>query len=75
MSAQRPPPPQLQHCADVIRACLHLRPSRLWHDAGPPVPTCALLPLINLAANRIGAEGDGFRFAMAGLDGGRINIA
>src|SRR6185369_5527944 len=25
--------------------------------------------------NRIGAEGDGFRFAMAGLDGGRINIA
>ena len=26
-------------------------------------------------ANRIAAEGDGFRFAMAGLDGGRINIA
>ncbi len=26
-------------------------------------------------ANRIGAEGDGFRFAMAGLDGGRLNIA
>ena len=25
--------------------------------------------------NRIGAEGDGFRFAMAGLDGGRLNIA
>lgn len=25
-------------------------------------------------ANRIGAEGDGFRIAMAGLDGGRINI-
>ncbi|MEW9856726.1 acyl-CoA dehydrogenase family protein [Novosphingobium rhizovicinum] len=25
-------------------------------------------------ANRIGAEGEGFRFAMAGLDGGRINI-
>lgn len=24
--------------------------------------------------NRIGAEGDGFRFAMAGLDGGRVNI-
>ncbi len=24
--------------------------------------------------NRIGAEGDGFRFAMAGLDGGRLNI-
>ena len=26
-------------------------------------------------ANRIGAEGDGFKFAMAGLDGGRVNIA
>ena len=27
------------------------------------------------AENRLGAEGDGFRFAMKGLDGGRINIA
>ncbi len=27
------------------------------------------------AANRIGEEGQGFRFAMAGLDGGRLNIA
>lgn len=26
------------------------------------------------AANRVGAEGEGFRFAMAGLDGGRLNI-
>ena len=26
------------------------------------------------AKNRVGAEGDGFKFAMAGLDGGRINI-
>jgi alkylation response protein AidB-like acyl-CoA dehydrogenase len=25
-------------------------------------------------ANRVGSEGDGFRFAMAGLDGGRLNI-
>jgi len=25
-------------------------------------------------ANRVGEEGEGFRFAMAGLDGGRINI-
>jgi len=25
-------------------------------------------------ANRVGAEGDGFKFAMTGLDGGRINI-
>lgn len=27
------------------------------------------------AENRLGAEGEGFRFAMAGLDGGRLNIA
>ncbi|OJU08394.1 MAG: acyl-CoA dehydrogenase [Caulobacterales bacterium 68-7] len=27
------------------------------------------------AENRIGEEGQGFRFAMAGLDGGRLNIA
>jgi alkylation response protein AidB-like acyl-CoA dehydrogenase len=26
-------------------------------------------------ANRIGSEGEGFRIAMAGLDGGRLNIA
>ena len=26
-------------------------------------------------ANRVGGEGEGFRIAMAGLDGGRINIA
>jgi alkylation response protein AidB-like acyl-CoA dehydrogenase len=26
-------------------------------------------------ANRLGAEGDGFKIAMAGLDGGRLNIA
>jgi len=26
-------------------------------------------------ANRLGAEGEGFRLAMAGLDGGRVNIA
>ena len=27
------------------------------------------------AANRLGADGEGFRYAMAGLDGGRINIS
>ena len=27
------------------------------------------------AENRVGEEGDGFKFAMAGLDGGRLNIA
>ncbi len=34
-----------------------------FHDCRVPV------------ANRLGAEGEGFRFAMMGLDGGRINIA
>ncbi len=34
-----------------------------FHDCRVPV------------ANRLGAEGEGFRFAMQGLDGGRINIA
>ncbi|HBH90317.1 MAG TPA: acyl-CoA dehydrogenase, partial [Hyphomonadaceae bacterium] len=27
------------------------------------------------AKNRVGNEGDGFKYAMAGLDGGRLNIA
>ncbi len=27
------------------------------------------------ASNRVGAEGEGFKFAMMGLDGGRLNIA
>jgi alkylation response protein AidB-like acyl-CoA dehydrogenase len=35
----------------------------LFEDARVPV------------ANRVGAEGEGFKIAMAGLDGGRINIA
>ncbi len=51
------------------------RPERKlgWHSQ----PTAAVIfedcrvPV----ANRIGAEGEGFRIAMQGLDGGRINIA
>ena len=40
-------------------------------------PTCQLiLDGVRIpAANRIGEEGHGFKFAMAGLDGGRLNIA
>ncbi|NQY95680.1 MAG: acyl-CoA dehydrogenase family protein [Henriciella sp.] len=40
-------------------------------------PTCqVLLDDVRIpAANRIGDEGHGFKFAMAGLDGGRLNIA
>jgi alkylation response protein AidB-like acyl-CoA dehydrogenase len=44
-----------------------------WHSQ----PT-AMVMLENCrvpVANRIGAEGEGFRIAMAGLDGGRLNIA
>ncbi len=43
-------------------------------------PTGQLLSIFDQAEGcrsrtRIGEEGDGFRFAMAGLDGGRLNIA
>jgi hypothetical protein len=41
------------------------QPTAMVHFDGVRVP----------AAHRIGTEGEGFRFAMAGLDGGRINIA
>jgi alkylation response protein AidB-like acyl-CoA dehydrogenase len=44
-----------------------------WHSQ----PT-RLVSLENVripASRRVGAEGDGFRFAMAGLDGGRLNIS
>lgn len=37
--------------------------SVIFHDCCVPV------------ANRLGSEGDGFRIAMSGLDGGRINIS
>jgi alkylation response protein AidB-like acyl-CoA dehydrogenase len=43
-----------------------------WHSQ----PTAALIleDVRVPVANRIGDEGEGFRIAMAGLDGGRINI-
>ncbi len=42
----------------------HSQPTAMVHFDACRVPV----------VNRIGAEGDGFRIAMAGLDGGRINI-
>ncbi len=42
----------------------HSQPTSMVHFDDCRVP----------AANRVGAEGEGFRIAMAGLDGGRINI-
>jgi hypothetical protein len=41
------------------------QPTAMVHFDGVRVP----------AENRIGEDGQGFRFAMAGLDGGRLNIA
>ncbi len=40
-------------------------------------PTCTVIfeDVLVPAGNLLGAEGDGFKYAMRGLDGGRINIA
>ena len=43
----------------------HSQPTAMVHLDGVRVP----------AANRLGAAGEGFKIAMAGLDGGRVNIA
>lgn len=43
----------------------HSQPTRMVQFDGCRIP----------ASNRIGEEGDGFKIAMAGLDGGRLNIA
>jgi hypothetical protein len=43
----------------------HSQPTAMVHLDGCRVPT----------SHRLGSEGDGFRIAMAGLDGGRVNIA
>ena len=40
------------------------------HTAAVHFDNC-LVPIDNLVGN----EGDGFKIAMAGLDGGRVNIA
>jgi alkylation response protein AidB-like acyl-CoA dehydrogenase len=44
-----------------------------WH--AQPTATVNLDSVRVPVANRVGAEGEGFRIAMAGLDGGRLNIA
>lgn len=43
-----------------------------WH--AQPTTTVNFDSVRVPVANRVGAEGDGFKFAMAGLDGGRLNI-
>ncbi len=43
-----------------------------WHSQ--PTATVNFEDVRVPVANRVGAEGEGFRIAMAGLDGGRLNI-
>ncbi|MCA3737770.1 MAG: acyl-CoA dehydrogenase family protein [Phenylobacterium sp.] len=57
--------PGLSFGAQERKMGWNAQPTAMVHFDGVRVP----------AAHRIGAEGQGFRFAMAGLDGGRINIA
>ena len=40
-----------------------------------PTRTISLTDVRIPVSHRLGQEGEGFRFAMQGLDGGRINIA
>ncbi|MCA6261074.1 acyl-CoA dehydrogenase family protein [Phenylobacterium sp.] len=57
--------PGLSFGAQERKMGWNAQPTAMVHFDGVRVP----------AAHRIGAEGQGFGFAMAGLDGGRINIA
>ena len=51
------------------------RPEKKLGWNSQPTSTVAFADCRVPVANRLGAEGEGFRFAMMGLDGGRINIA
>jgi alkylation response protein AidB-like acyl-CoA dehydrogenase len=57
--------PGLSFGADEHKMGWNAQPTRAVRFDGCRVP----------AANRLGAEGQGFRIAMSGLDGGRLNIA
>ncbi|MES2713443.1 MAG: acyl-CoA dehydrogenase family protein [Pseudomonadota bacterium] len=57
--------PGLSFGANEKKMGWNAQPTRQLIFEGAPVPVSALL----------GEEGQGFRFAMAGLDGGRVNIA
>jgi alkylation response protein AidB-like acyl-CoA dehydrogenase len=57
--------PGLSFGADERKMGWNAQPTRAVRFDGCRVP----------AANRLGAEGQGFRIAMSGLDGGRLNIA
>ena len=76
------PSPRSSHwlLVQVPRTCVPrvTVPTTLWFSPGPErtLPTAAVIfenarvPV----ANRLGEEGDGFKIAMKGLDGGRLNI-
>jgi hypothetical protein len=51
------------------------QPERKLGWNSQPTSTVIFADCLVPVANRLGAEGEGFRFAMAGLDGGRVNIA
>jgi alkylation response protein AidB-like acyl-CoA dehydrogenase len=56
--------PGLSFGANERKMGWHAQPTRQVILEGARIPE----------ANRVGAEGDGFKIAMAGLDGGRLNI-
>ncbi len=65
-------------CVVVERETPGLTFGRPEHKMGwnsKPTATVNFQDCLVPVSNRLGAEGEGFRFAMAGLDGGRINIA
>ena len=51
------------------------KPERKMGWNSQPTSTVMFEDCLVPVANRLGGEGEGFRFAMSGLDGGRINIA
>ena len=51
------------------------RPERKMGWNNQPTATVTFEDCRVPVENRLGPEGDGFRYAMAGLDGGRVNIA
>jgi alkylation response protein AidB-like acyl-CoA dehydrogenase len=51
------------------------KPERKLGWNSQPTSTVSFTDCLVPVANRLGDEGEGFRFAMAGLDGGRVNIA
>ncbi len=51
------------------------KPERKLGWNSQPTTTVEFADCLVPVGNRLGDEGEGFRFAMAGLDGGRVNIA